>query len=477
MRQWWKNPRPPHPGAVVAAAGILLFGARLYQAVRTGPVPRAAAVTPSPGPTLAQAPPLELPSPLAPSLALPSQTPGLQTTPAPQPPTLGPPAPTPLFPPPPAIRRKPAGFIGPEAPVRGPQWKGAALPPLGPELLNAMMDPRAARRAPRLRRLGITVPEDAAVGLTPDPAARLAARPEPALPGPPGAKTAPTAAVGQPPGSETKPSLPSRLAPARPSSLKGKVRPPAVLPAGPGPAPGAAATASAAPGAGAGTGPSSQSPGGAGTKNEARETAAVPPGSPTIHLQARLDRARPEYRVGEWVALRFFASQPAHLRVYRVDAAGRVTRLFSTYSHEDSSQPARSFSMMVKAGQPGPGQERVVAIGSARPLSRDELLDCLRSYLTEGPSENPAPGPEPAAQPSEDTPVPSPAPAPLLPLADALRAVIAAVGRGGDLPAGMAGLERSAWSVAVGRFVSRPKGLQQSAVSAQPVSGSTPVAR
>src|SRR5205809_858688 len=60
-----------------------------------------------------------------------------------------------------------------------------------------------------------------------------------------------------------------------------------------------------------------------------------------IRLQARLDRSRPEYREGEWVALRFLASQPAHLRVYRVDASGHVTRLFSTYDAADSSSPAR----------------------------------------------------------------------------------------------------------------------------------------
>ena len=101
MRQWWKTLESPHPGAVVAAAGILLFGARLYQAVQTGPVPRAAAATPSPGPILAQVPPLELPSPLAPSLTLPLQTPAPQGAPATQSPTLGPPAPAPLFPPPP----------------------------------------------------------------------------------------------------------------------------------------------------------------------------------------------------------------------------------------------------------------------------------------------------------------------------------------------------------------------------------------
>ena len=38
---------------------------------------------------------------------------------------------------------------------------------------------------------------------------------------------------------------------------------------------------------------------------------------------------------------------------------------------DDSGQPAQAFSMMLKAGQPRPGQERLVAIGSAPFLGDD----------------------------------------------------------------------------------------------------------
>jgi hypothetical protein len=139
-----------------------------------------------------------------------------------------------------------------------------------------------------------------------------------------------------------------------------------------------------------------------------------------------------------------------HLRVYRVDAARHVTRVFSTYSREDSGHPARTFSMMVKAGEPQPGPEGMIAIGSARPLTRDELLTCLRDYLSENPADVPA-GSAPASVSATGT---SSSTQPL-PLADLLQAVIEAVGRAADLPADTPGtLDRSSWSVAVDRFVS-----------------------
>jgi hypothetical protein len=455
----------------VAAAGILLFGAHLYQAGRTGPVPRAS-LTPVPGTRVAQAPMLELPQLAVPALT-PQTAPALTETPAPQPQRMGPTAPAPLFPPPPATRKKPAGFIGPAAPVPGPQWKGGPLPVLGPEVLRAMMDPRTARRAQRLRRLGVHMPADGVAVASPDPAARLAVRPEPGLPGAPAraeAKSLSDLAVR----GSGKPPAQAGSTPAGTPTQKGEVRSPSVRTAGSVQATGTGSlpNLTATPG-GAATGvkPATEDQGGEKqeTGKRAVETADASTGGAPIRLRARLDRPRPEYRVGEWVALRFFASQPAHLRAYRVDAAGRVTRLFSTYSHEESSEPARSFSMMVKAGQPRPGQERVIAIGSARPLTRDELLDCLRSYLGEGPSENPAPGAEAASGPAEGAPATTPASSAPMPLAQALRAVIDAVSRGGDLPAGMAGLDRSAWSVAIGRFVSTPRTLQQSAAGRQPV--------
>jgi hypothetical protein len=151
-----------------------------------------------------------------------------------------------------------------------------------------------------------------------------------------------------------------------------------------------------------------------------------------------------------------------HLRVYRVDAAGHVTRVFSTYGREDRGSPARTFSMMIKAGEPQPGQEGMVAIGSARPLTRDELLACLRAYRAEGPVTSAAStGPPATASSSPSGGVPTAAPPPLT---DVLKTVIDAVGQTADMPdTAAAPLERSAWSIAVGRFTSAERKL--SAVS------------
>jgi hypothetical protein len=195
---------------------------------------------------------------------------------------------------------------------------------------------------------------------------------------------------------------------------------------------------------------STQTEGAAKSEGQTGETPAAPAVAASkdrpMWLVARLDHARAEYRAGEWVALRLFASQPAHLRVYRVDPSGQVTRIFSTYGREETGQPARSFSMMLKAGEARPGSERVVAVGSARPLSREELLSCLHDYMSEGPVERPAPAAS-VAPPIGDT----------IPLADALKAVSDNISHAGDMPdAAAPPLDRAAWSIAVGRFVSMP---------------------
>jgi hypothetical protein len=173
----------------------------------------------------------------------------------------------------------------------------------------------------------------------------------------------------------------------------------------------------------------------AGEKSQAATASVAPPIiGPPVRLQAHLDHPRLAYRVGEWVALRFMASRPVHLRVYRVDPAGRVTRVYSTYGRDSAGSPARTFSTMVKAGEPKPGPEGMIAIGSTRPLTQDELLACLRSYMGEAGAGGPAPSDPPA---------------------DALKAVIAAVTSAPDAPeAAAAPLDRSGWSIAVGQFTS-----------------------
>lgn len=512
MRKW-KGIELPHPAAVLAAAGVLLFGAHLNQMVRSVPQARVASFPPQSLnlPVVAALP--STPGVLQPE-RLRSLTPGEQPSSAsghaigpaipggageggvaapgelgigPFPGSRGPAdlrrgsitgfQAAPQLPRAPAAL--PGALVGPPAPVRGPEWRGAPLPAFSPEVLRAMLDPRAVRRARRLRRRGIPMPaepEPAPVSSAdlPHPAgaasgggkamktARAGAAPEAGTPRPRGSSPGTGSEPARPALTQVsrleRPELPGAGSPA---AAVAAPREPGVQNSGPaatsgepgGEARGAAtggepgaAPASAKPTGETGTGSAATKPDG---ERPAPETATAhprpqPAGRP-IRLQARLDRPRPEYRAGEWVALRFFASQPAHLRVYRIDAAGHVTRIFSTYGRDDSGHPARTFSMMVRAGEPKPGQERVVAIGSARPLTRDELLACLRDYLAEGPAENPAPPAAPAAAPDSDMP----------PLADALHAVIDAVGRTADLPeAAPAPLERSSWSVAVGRFVS-----------------------
>src|SRR5207249_738108 len=79
----------------------------------------------------------------------------------------------PALSPPPLLPPGPLPASGDLAPVRGPVWQHAPLPAFSPELLQAMMDPRAARRARHLRRLGI-VPAEPASSL---PASRQPASP------------------------------------------------------------------------------------------------------------------------------------------------------------------------------------------------------------------------------------------------------------------------------------------------------------
>jgi hypothetical protein len=330
---------------------------------------------------------------------------------------------------------------GGPAPVHGPQWDQAPLPAFSPDLLQAMMDPRAARRARHFRRLGIVLsPEPQANPQRPvSPAAP--ARPDPGKAGrtvtSSGAKAAATPAdghraVGSATGGPAAPTSVARLDPAASTRAGHPIGTPAASPAD------STKTEAAKP-TGTDAGADDARPGGEGGKNGT--AAATPPASgPPVRLQARLEPLRSSYRAGEWVALRFLASRPVHMRVYRVDAAGHVTRVYSTYGREEAGSPARTFSTMVKAGDPKPGPEGMIAIGSERPLTHDELLACLRAYLAEVPAPS-TPAPAEGASP-----------------ADALKAVIEAVDHAADAPETAASpLDRSAWSVAIGQFTSAPR--------------------
>lgn len=82
--------------------------------------------------------------------------------------------------------------------------------------------------------------------------------------------------------------------------------------------------------------------------------------------------------------VRVAASAPCHVAVYRIDARGRITALLSL-SGAARMKPASAFSLAVKAGSTsGAIRERVVAIGSRRPLSSQEARLCLRAFMPEG---------------------------------------------------------------------------------------------
>jgi hypothetical protein len=315
-----------------------------------------------------------------------------------------------------------------------------------------MMDPRAARRARRLRWLGITLPADSAVAAPrsgpPSPPARTDQRKAKQIVTAPTAAERPAVPMGGHAPPATGGASPDAAAATRIARLD-RTDPARTEPASGAPAASATDGAKADPAklaageAGSGEGkPAGESGNGESRKKEA---AAPPPvAGPPVRLQARVDPPRPAYRVGEWVALRFLASRPVHLRVYRVDAAGQVTRVFSTYSRDEAGSPARTFSMMVKAGEPKPGQEGMIAIGSTRPLTHDELVSCLRASMPDPPAGSaPAPVNADAAAPT-----------------DALKAVIDAVGRAADTPdIAPAPLDRSGWSVAIGQFTSAARKL------------------
>lgn len=436
----WKGKVLAHPVVLFTAAGLLI-GGTFSSILRTAPQPRPAQAPPAREPVVVSTlPPAGLPAPTAgpPAPAKPSaeRPPSKSESAAPVPPVV------PFAPP-------PAAVLGPPAPVRGPEWKKAPLPVVSPEVLRAMLNPRAVRRARHLRRLGI--PAEALLAPPPGDAhaagahreAGRPAHPKPAVP----RRTVVAAASGVAPGLAAPAPVAAGSTTLAPAETAKGAQPEA---AGKSPTSGPDAEAG-----GAGDRkPAGESPAAAETagKGAAGTEAATVSSRGPIWIRALLDRSRSEYRVGEWVVVRFLASQPVHLRVYRVDAAGHVTRVFSTYGREDRGSPARTFSMMVKAGEPRPGAEGIVAIGSARPLTRDELLSCLRAALGESPAPAGA-----AIAPNADDPGGAAA---TLPAPNALQSVIDAVANATDTPeTAPAPLDRASWSVAVGRFVSSDRKL------------------
>jgi len=133
---------------------------------------------------------------------------------------------------------------------------------------------------------------------------------------------------------------------------------------------------------------------------------------------------------GQMALVRVAASAPCHVAVYRIDARGRITALLSL-SGAARMKPASAFSLAVKASSTsGPAiRERVIAIGSRRPLSPQEAQFCLRAFPPEG----------------DNTEAIAPQPVQEMALAEALQALADYAGRqpagltaapGGATPAG-----------------------------------------
>jgi hypothetical protein len=145
----------------------------------------------------------------------------------------------------------------------------------------------------------------------------------------------------------------------------------------------------------------------------------VAPEAP-LRLQLTIDGTSGGYVApGQMALVRVAASAPCHVAVYRIDARGRITALLSL-SGAARMKPASAFSLAVKAGSTsGPAiRERVVAIGSRRPLSPQEAQLCLRAFPPAG----------------DDTEAIAPQPVQEMPLAAALQALADYAGR---QPAGL----------------------------------------
>src|SRR5437879_7548498 len=310
----------PHPAVAFAAAGLLL-GVTFNEMIRPAPRTSVASVPPGGLPPAAAAPPAAR-SGMAASFAGP---------PAPALPAGGdeprtPGADLPALPPAPrSAATSPPALVGPPAPARGPDWKRAPLPAVSPEVLQAMLNPRAVRRARHLLRLGLVPPPEPA---SPQEGSLAMAQHRIAGPAhPKGAAAAAAAPVPRPVGSHPPSGYAAAGAEAPvPTAITKRERPePAshefgsLTPASPAtPADPGGKSAAAQPTGASGSTPHEAKPDGeSGGKEAAADgrTAAPAADRAPIRLQARLNHPRSEYRVGEWVAVRFLASQPVHLRV------------------------------------------------------------------------------------------------------------------------------------------------------------------
>jgi hypothetical protein len=171
-------------------------------------------------------------------------------------------------------------------------------------------------------------------------------------------------------------------------------------------------------------------------------TATVPPGEtkgegterrPAIEEPLRLqlaisDGSGRRFAPGQMALVHVTASAPCHVAVYRIDAFGRITPLLSL-AGSARMKPASAFSLAARVSPTLAGKtpdqatgavsrERVIAIGSRRPLSARDVELCLRGFTPAGDEKSSDP-----AQPVQE-----------MPLAAALRALADYAGR---QPAGL----------------------------------------
>jgi len=156
-----KRIRRPQPMVVMTAGTVMLLGWHMHVLLNDIPRERVASYAPQTLPQASAEQPEVKTDPVSSAPGSPSAAPSLPKDAGQKLAEKTAPSLLPLVPPAPL----PANAN--PAPVHGPVWQHAPLPAFSPELLQAMMDPRAASRARRLRRLGIALPAEPVATLSP----------------------------------------------------------------------------------------------------------------------------------------------------------------------------------------------------------------------------------------------------------------------------------------------------------------------
>jgi hypothetical protein len=125
------------------------------------------------------------------------------------------------------------------------------------------------------------------------------------------------------------------------------------------------------------------------TGSEAGQPAAAPTASEApLYLRLTVNGGDGTPGPGVIARVRVTASAPCHLALYRIGTGGGLTALLSL-GGAGRMKPAASYSLAT-AMQAG---DRLVALGSRRPLSGREAQACLKAFLAEGAANDPAASP------------------------------------------------------------------------------------